>query len=394
MSAWLVATITWVGLHAYLVWRAHDARALGDHPATPPADPPLVSVIVPARDEARNIERCVRSILGSGWPRLEVIVVDDHSTDGTADVARGAAAAAAAQSAKRPPPEFRIVVPPPLPDGWFGKQWACHTGALGARGTLLCFTDADTLHGPELLTRSVNALSARGAHLFSVAGAQEMGTFWERVIQPFVFATLVARFAGMERMSRSTKPRDKIANGQFILARRDAYEAEGGHEAVRANVAEDLQLAQRWTARGRAVHMMWGLEHLSTRMYTSFGEIRRGWGKNVFAAGRDAVAGSALLRLLFPLLLPLSSLIRVLPLVVLALSVAGLMGQGALWFGIIAGAATLAYWMGAYRAAGLNPLWGLSVPLAAAVFAFICAEAALRGSRVEWKGRKYVSRSA
>lgn len=382
MTAWIVATVAWVALHAYIAWRSYDRSDVDLHSATPPDDPPLVSVIVPARDEARSIARCVSSILASEWPRLELVVVDDHSTDGTGELARAAA---------RGDDRLRVIVPPPLPDGWFGKQWACHTGAQSARGALLCFTDADTTHGPELLTRSVNALVARGTDLFSVGGRQELGSFWEKVIQPFVFATLIARFAGMERMSRSTRPRDKIANGQYILVRRDTYSAEGGHEAVRTNVAEDLQLAQRWTAHGRAVHMMWAQRHLATRMYTSFDELRRGWGKNVFAAGRDAVADSRALRALFPVLLPLSSLIRILPFILLPLALAGVLGSGALWFGAVAGGATMLYWLGVYRAAGLNPFWALTLPLAAVAFAFICAEAAIKGSRVEWKGRKYVS---
>lgn len=379
----IAAIVTWIVLLGITAWRALDSRSLDEHPAEPAADAPLVSVIVPARNEARNIARCVRSILGSSYPRVELIVVDDHSTDGTGDIARAVGRE----------PALRVIVPPPLPDGWFGKQWACHNGALAANGALLCFTDADTQHGPELLARSVNALGARGSDLFTVGGTQEMLSFWEKVIQPFVFALLFTRYGGMECVSRATRPRDKIANGQFILVRRELYAAEGGHEAVRAHVAEDLRLAQLWTERGRRVHMMFARGHLSTRMYGSFAEIRRGWGKNVFAAGRDAFSQNPLLRVFFPVILPLSSLIAVIPLVVLGFALAGVVGAGAAWFGVVGGAASLLFWLGVYRSAGLSPLWGLSFPLAAVTFALICAEASWRGSRVQWKGRAYVSRS-
>src|SRR6185437_14783611 len=117
---------------------------------------PLVSVIIPARNEARNIERCVRSVLASTYPSLEVIVVDDHSTDATGSIARAMAAH-----------DSRLVVidAPDLPAGWFGKQWACATGARAARGQLLVFTDADTRHAPDLLSRAVNALRDRDASL-------------------------------------------------------------------------------------------------------------------------------------------------------------------------------------------------------------------------------------
>ena len=105
--------------------RLRNSRSLDDESDIPLADPPLVSVIVPARNEAHNIERCVSSILSATYPNLELIVVDDSSTDGTADLARAAA---------KGDPRVRVVTCPPLPEGWFGKQWACATGAKVARG--------------------------------------------------------------------------------------------------------------------------------------------------------------------------------------------------------------------------------------------------------------------
>ena len=377
----LLATAIWLVMLAFTAWNALDAQSLDEHPAAPPADPPLISVIIPARNEARNIERCVRSVLASTWPALEVIVGDDHSTDGTGDIAR------------RLSPRVKVIMPPTLAEGWFGKQWACHHCAIAARGTLLCFTDADTTHGPELLTRSVSAMTARGSHLFTVSGQQEMGSFWEKVIQPFIFLLLLSRYAGMERMSRSRKPHDKIANGQYIVVARETYSRMGGHEAVRAHVAEDLRLAQRWTEQGLNVHMLMGFDHLSTRMYTSFAELRRGWGKNVYAGGRDAMAFHPVLKVLFPLILPLSPLFPMIPIVALVLGLVGVMGAGAIWFGVVAGTANLVFWASVYRRFRLSVLWGLTYPLAAITFALICVEAVVRGARVEWKGREYISRS-
>jgi len=392
---WLVATVAWVLLHLVVLLRARDTRSIDEYPAAPGDEPPLVSVIIPARNEARSIERCVRSVIESSWPRLEVIVVDDHSTDGTGEIVRRLGPETARA--------VRVIEAPPLPAGWFGKQWACHSGASVARGSLLCFTDADTHHGPELLARSVNAMAARGSHLFTVAGTQEMGTFWEKVIQPYVFTFLQSHYGGVERISRSRDPERKIANGQFIIARRDTYDAMHGHEAVRSHVAEDLRLAQTWTAAGLNVHIMMADGHLFTRMYTSLAELRRGWGKNVFAGGRDALfvaSRSRVLRALFPIGLPIASMLPLLPWVVLALAGVDLAPirlapmNGALVFGLVGTAVSLAGWAMAYRRAGLSPLWGLSHPLAALAFGAICTEAAWRGSRVEWKGREYVSRSA
>lgn len=378
-------------------WRFRDTRSLDEYPASPPPGSPLVSVIIPARDEARNIERCLRSVLATGYPAVEVIVVDDHSGDGTGDIARRIAAEDAAVRAEGTAPgeaveRVRVIAAPDLPAGWFGKQWACHTGYRAARGTLLCFTDADTRHGPELLGRSVNALVARDAGLFSVAGQQEMGSFWERVVQPMVFALLLARYGGLETMSRSTEPRNKIANGQFLLLRRGDYERAGGHEAVRDHVAEDLRLAQLFTELGMRAHLVLGRDHLSTRMYTSLGELRRGWGKNVYAAGRDAFPLGPFTRRLFPFIFPLPALMPALPAFVFGLAAVGVLGEGAWWFGALSLGANLLFWGGVYTFSRLNPLWALLHPLGSLVFGAICAEAAWNGSRVEWKGRRYESR--
>lgn len=380
----LVAAGGWVLVQVVTVWRFRDSRRLDEYPAAPPPEPPLVSVVIPARDEARHIEPCLRAVLAARWPAFEVLVVDDHSTDGTGEIARRVAAT---------DPRVRVLAAPDLPAGWFGKQWACHTGAQAARGSLLCFTDADTRHGPELLARSVNALVARGADLFTVAGRQEMGSFWEKVVQPMVFTILLSRYGGLEAMSRSTRPVDKIANGQFLLFTREAYDAVGGHAAVREHVAEDLRLAQSITEHGRRMHMVLALDHLSTRMYTSLAELRRGWGKNVFAAGRDTLALGPVTRRLFPFVLPLPPLVPAVPLLAFVLASLGVLGAGAWWFGVIALASNLLFWGGVYAFSRQNPLWALLHPLGAITFSAICVEAAWKGSRVEWKGRRYESRS-
>ena len=381
----VIAGALWILLLAIVVWRFRDSRSLDEYAADPPLDPPLVTVVIPARDEARNIDACLRAVLSTTWPNLEVLVVDDHSAVGPGARARGVAATDA---------RVRVIEAPDLPDGWFGKQWACHTGARAAAGAVLCFTDADTRHGPELLTRSVNAQRERGAHLFTVAGRQEMRSFWEKVVQPVVFALLLSRYGGLEAMSRSTNPRNKIANGQFLLITREAYDRSGGHAAVRDHVAEDLLLAQRFTAEGMRAHMVLGPDHLSTRMYTSLGELRRGWGKNVFAAGRDAFPLGPVTRRLFPFVFPLVVLPAMLPTLAFLAGWTGLLGTDAIWFAAVTAPGHLLFWMGVYAFSRANPLWALLHPLGVLVFAWICAEAAWRGSRVEWKGRSYLSRES
>ncbi|MGH7718399.1 MAG: glycosyltransferase family 2 protein, partial [Gemmatimonadaceae bacterium] len=312
MSLWpLLAALPWMVIPAVVLWRARESRSLDDESPDPPACGPLVSVIIPARDEARSIERCARSVLESDYSPLEVVIVDDHSDDGTGDIARRLA---------REDSRLRVIAAAPLPDGWFGKQWACSCGAALARGAILCFTDADTVHAPDLLPRSVGALQARGAALLSVFGEQELGSFWERVVQPQVFYLLAARYGGAERVNRSPRVTEKIANGQFILVRRDIYESLGGHASVRDKVAEDLALAQRFFAAGGQPVLVAGARQLSTRMYCSLGEIVRGWMKNVFAGSADAVPFGAAGRALLPLALLSAPIATLAPPAVLLLS--------------------------------------------------------------------------
>ena len=162
-----LAALPWILVPAVILWKSRNMSRLNSFSPDAPPNAPLVSVIVPARNEARNIDACVRSILASTWPNIEVIVANDHSTDGTGGIARGIG-------------DHRVTVVenPDLPDGWFGKQWACHNGARAAHGAFLLFTDADTRHGAELLTRSMNAMRDRSADLFTVLGAQTMETIF------------------------------------------------------------------------------------------------------------------------------------------------------------------------------------------------------------------------
>lgn len=381
IAPWLAA-LPWLALPASVLWRLRDSRYLHEYAPAARDNVPRVSVIIPARNEAHNIARCLSSLLATPLANMEIIVVDDHSTDATAAIA----AATAADDAR-----VRITTPPALPDGWFGKQWACAHGASLATGTVLLFTDADTWHAPELLPRALTALAERGADLLSVAGHQETESFWERVVQPVVFIGLFAWFGGMEAMSRSRAPRRKIANGQYLLMRRAAYDAEDGHAAVRGFVAEDLMLAQQWTRAGRAVHMVVGMEYLRTRMYRSLGDLVHGWGKNAFAGGRHMIGGPRTWPLL-RLAMPFSPLPGVVPFAALVLALLGVLPEWWGRFGAYGYVYQTSVWMVLYAFIQLAPRYALWYPLGSLVTAWIFARAAWRGDRTAWKGREYASR--
>ncbi len=377
-----MAAAPWIITPIVTVARVRNSRSLSDESGAVPEDPPLVSVIIPARNEARNIGRCLRSVLATTYPNVEIIVVDDHSEDATGDIARTIAAEDA---------RVRVTENESLPEGWFGKQWACSNGARNAHGEILLFADADTSHSPDLLTRSVNAITRRHADLFSIAGRQELGSFWERIIQPQVFGIMATRYGGTESVTNSPRVTDKIANGQCLFVKREAYDSAGGHGLVRQHVADDLMMAQKFFARGNKVVLQEGLDQLSTRMYTSFGELLQGWGKNVFAGGRDSVPMGRLGRFFYPLLLPATPLMALLPPMALLASLVFQLPAPLLAWAWISTVTTLLWWAFTYRSIGESPMYAFLFPLGSGALFYIFARAVWRGQRVTWKGRAYTS---
>lgn len=378
----VIAALPW-GLTALVTAvRFRNSRSLADESAAPPDDAPLVSVVIPARNEARNIERCLRSVLTATYPNLEVIVVNDHSSDATGEIASRIATE---------DNRVKVIENEALPEGWFGKQWACQTGARASSGETILFTDADTRHESDLITRSVNMMRQRKADLFSVAGKQELGTFWEILVQPQVFGMLIVRYGGTESVSRSRFVSSKIANGQCLFVRRDVYDELGGHSLVKSHVADDMMMAQRFFARGKNVVVAEGMEQLSTRMYTSLGELVRGWGKNVYAGGIDSLPGGRLLRPLYPFLLLSAPLSGLVPALILVAALFVSVPQPLALWALITQSFLLVWWIFVYWRIRRSPAYALLSPIGAAVVFYIFLRAVLRGRRVIWKDREYVS---
>lgn len=372
-------TLPWLGLLAWVLLVVKEPEELPDEPP-PEADLPLVSVILPARNEALNIERCVRSLTGSSYPAFEVIVVDDRSTDGTGALAR----ALGRRNARR----LEVIDGRELPTGWLGKPWACWQGASVADGDLLLFTDADTVHGEALLGRAVAGLRAEGADLMTLMGRQLMESFWERLVQPQVFLTMACRFPRFHAMARNDRWRDAIANGQYLLFRREPYESIGGHEAARDEVVEDLALAQLVKRGGHALRIRRAERDLATRMYRSLPHLVEGWSKNIVMGGLQTFP-----RGLRPLVAPLSLsggiALWLLPPAALVLSLVGLLGEGWLVWSASVCAISVVLWMHFTRRMGAPARYGLLYPLGALVGAYIFVRSWSRGRRVEWKGRTY-----
>jgi len=396
----VLAALPWWLAPAILYARLRATPSLEDFSDIAPtgsasADVPRVSVILPARNEAEHIAACVRSVLSTTWPNLELIVVDDHSTDGTAALAREGASGDL---------RMTLVSAPELPPQWFGKQWACQSGAAQATGELLLFIDADTRHAPDLITRLVHARDARGAELMSVAGRQEMHTLWEQAVQPCVFTLILLRYGGAVAIEHATRASDVVANGQCFMMSRAAYDSLGGHYAVRDFVAEDLMMAQAVWSSGKRVSIVLGIRQLSTRMYDGLGALIKGWGKNVYAGGRFAMRGGSVGRALYPLLLVTFPTGLFFPFIAFATALRATQVDPPSIFGDAVATAAWLLWSALASAGALltfalanwlnrDRIWrAIYAPIGGFVLLVICVFAIVRGRNVRWKGRGYLTR--
>jgi chlorobactene glucosyltransferase len=248
---------------------------------------PSLSVVVPARNEERSIERCVVSLLAQTID-VELIVVDDRSEDATPAIL----AALAARD-----PRLQIVRGAPLPDGWVGKPWALAQGAKVARGEWLLFTDADSAHEPYACVSALGFARTRDVDALTIWTRQELGSWGERAALPTILGLVLLASGTIAQLNDPYDPEHALANGQYVLVSRRAYDALGGHEALRDELVEDVAFAHRLKEDGRYRLLIANGEALvRVRMYRSLAEIWDGFTKNVYAgAGGDlvAIAGSA-----------------------------------------------------------------------------------------------------
>jgi glycosyltransferase involved in cell wall biosynthesis len=225
-----------------------------------------VDVIVPARNEEDCLGRCLESLVAQQGISFQIIVVDDGSTDGTLAIAESFPCVRVLRAAEPKP-------------GVMGKSNALITGAEGRTAKWLLFTDADTVHYPGSLATSVQEAESRNVDLLSYSPEQEAVTWWELAVMPVVFAELVRTYPP-ERVNDPADP-TVTANGQYILVRREAYQALGGHYAVASNILEDLELAKIFKASDHKIWFRHGANLVRTRMYRSFRAMWDGWTKNL-----------------------------------------------------------------------------------------------------------------
>lgn len=254
-------------------------------------NPPKVTILLPCKDEQENVAKCAADLLAQNYPNLEVVIIDDRSTDGTAEVARGIAASDS---------RVKLLHLSDRPAGWTGKTYALTRGMELASGEWLLFVDADTRHHPDCLSICMEWAARRQAAMISLLPKMRCETFWERVNQPLCGIVLMRSFP--PELVNSDWSGMAFANGQFILVERSVYEAAGGHAAVRDKFVEDIYLARVVKRQlKRRVLTAVAPEICSTRMYSGLGDQIQGWARIYFDAWRRSVP-TALWKIAEPLI--------------------------------------------------------------------------------------------
>ncbi len=235
---------------------------------------PLISVLVPARDEEENIEACVRSLLALNYPRFEVIVLDDHSADDTYPILC---------RLRDQDYRLRVLVGADLPPEWYGKPFACWQLAHAAHGELLLMTDADCVFAPDALLLALGARQEQKADLVSLVPDLRCEGFWERLLIPIQYFVIFA-FLPTPLIRLTPFPWFAAANGAFLFLSRDLYFEVDGHRAVRQQLAEDVKFAQHVKRQGKSLWYGDGSRTYFVRMYHGLDELWAGFSKNLFPA--------------------------------------------------------------------------------------------------------------
>ncbi|NIM58343.1 MAG: glycosyltransferase [Candidatus Aminicenantes bacterium] len=252
-----------------------NLKRLKEQEKTKPKKPlPFVSVLVPARNEERNIENCVSSLLQSDYPKLEIIVLDDNSTDGTYGILK---------ELSEHHKNLRVIKGKKLPPGWNGKNWACHQLSQAAQGEWFLFTDADTVHKPNSVSTALGVAQKRKSVFVSCIPRFITKTWSEKLYFPVIHFVFVALFP-FKLINYSKDSRLSFAIGPFLFIKRDFYLSWGGYEAIRLEVVDDIAMARKVKENRGKISMLDGTGILDVRFYTCFKEVWNGFSKNSYEA--------------------------------------------------------------------------------------------------------------
>jgi chlorobactene glucosyltransferase len=284
----------WWFLTAWLLFCAWDNTRLFVKPF--PADPrrkkwPFVSILIPARNEEKRIEPCLRGMLKQDYPAYEILVLDDRSTDRTFNLVQAYSKRNPFDSPKgkkkplRAGPRLKVFKGKELPGGWVGKPWACFQLSQKAKGQWLFFTDADTEHRPDMLKRTLQMAEEKKADVLTLFTRQITKTWMEILVIPVMAYTLLAFLpARWSLRKKSFFNRFAGVSGQFVFIQQKVYRALGGHETVKNEIVEDLNFGKQVVQQGYRLVYGDGSDFSSCRMYTDAAEVWQGFSKNFFPA--------------------------------------------------------------------------------------------------------------
>ena len=344
---------------------------------SPPEAGPLVSILIPARNEARTIARCLISLARQDYPHYEILVLDDQSDDDTAAIVERLA---------RRHPQIRLLRGKPLPPNWHGKAYACAQLAQAARGEWLLFVDADTIHAPDCVLTALRTAQERRADLLTMMPRLESGSFGEALLLPTIPLTF-AMVLPLGLVMNTPSPLFAGALGPFLLFRRASYLRMGGHAAVRTDIVEDMQLSRLVKRSGGRVVWIDGTALMRVRLYHNLREAWHGLAKSAFAA-----LDYSLPALLFGL--PLCIAFMLMPYAFLVASILGhWFSLSLFWLPLVQVALLwVSYWFPLRRfhlPRGVALLFPATV-LAIILYTLHSAYQVVLGDGVIWKGRAYV----
>lgn len=272
----LYQSIVTIFLFAILINLLNNLRLLKHLPAKKKSfkNPPLVSVLIPARNEGKNIERCIKSLVNQDYPNVEIIVYDDNSEDDTL---------VKLKRLQSKYPRLKVYSGKPLPEGWTGKNFACYTLSQYAQGEWLLFTDSDTLHRQGSISSSIIVATDKKAELLSIMPDIVIKTFAEKLFMPLVQFALLS-FLPLGLINVVKEPRAVIAIGPFMLLNAEFYRKIGGHKVIKDKIVDDLCLAQEVKKNGGKVVFFDGSDKVSVRFYDNIIDLWNGFSKNSFGA--------------------------------------------------------------------------------------------------------------
>lgn len=254
---------------------------------------PFVSLLVPARNEEAHIEMCVLSLVNQHYERLEVLVLDDRSSDATAAIVQRIIDQLPVAQRGR----LRLIDGEPLPPGWVGKSFACHVLSQHAQGDYLFFTDADTVHNPETAKAVIDCMHRLDVDLLTAQSEYELIGMGERLIMPLLYFR-VFMLLPMTLITRCRVPVLAAGNGPLLCFQREAYEAAGGHKAIKGRILEDVSLARAVKAAGYRMAFVDATDMIYCHMYTTFANTWVGFSKTFFAFYNYSLLAASIIILL------------------------------------------------------------------------------------------------